>query len=350
MTPGKKLPVLLWFHGGGFKSGSNFFVVGLVAGRYDPAYLMDEEIVVVSPNYRIGPLGFLTTKDNVIPTNLGLRDQRLAINWVKDNIDKFGGDPSDIVIAGESAGAVSVGYHLIATYKELPITGAILISGSALCPWASHTKSRKNAFELARKLDHTFKSNRSEDLLKLLQSATPEQILARTGFRQSQGAQSFNGALTLAWVPTLGKGDDFSLPQTDAVDNGKFKKVPMLIGFNDEEGVNPYISGNYLQKSTAWEKDPSNMLFENIRVPRTKRKEFGQKLKSFYTNTSFVTDARSVIKICSDFALAMPTIRFAESASKHAQVYMFLTSQTFQPHPLAAGKYACPILLSRPHR
>nr|CAI5849266.1 unnamed protein product [Callosobruchus analis] len=115
---GKKQPVLLWIHGGGFLAGSNYFVWGLALGRYDPRYLVDEEIVIVTVNYRLGPLGFLTTMDDVIPANLGLKDQRLAIYWVKDNIEVFGGDPNNIVLAGESAGAVSIGYHLIATYKD----------------------------------------------------------------------------------------------------------------------------------------------------------------------------------------------------------------------------------------
>nr|CAI5849264.1 unnamed protein product [Callosobruchus analis] len=180
---GKKQPVLLWIHGGGFLAGSNYFVWGLALGRYDPRYLVDEEIVIVTVNYRLGPLGFLTTMDDVIPANLGLKDQRLAIYWVKDNIEVFGGDPNNIVLAGESAGAVSIGYHLIATYKDLPIAGAIFVSGSALCPWSYQHKARENAFKLARTLDNTFKSNRSEDLLSLLQNATAEQIMQSTGVK-----------------------------------------------------------------------------------------------------------------------------------------------------------------------
>ncbi|VEN51773.1 unnamed protein product [Callosobruchus maculatus] len=331
----KKLPVLLWIHGGGFIAGSNFFVWGLALGRYDPRYLIDEDIVIVTANYRLGPLGFLTTTDGVIPVNLGLKDQRLAIYWVKDNIELFGGDPNNIVLAGESAGAASVGYHLIATYKDLPIEGAILVSGSALCPWSYQTKARENAFELARTLDSTFKSNRSEDLLKLLQSATVQQIMQSTGYRHSQGGQTFNGALPLAWVPTIEQGDHFfSLPQTDAIDNGKFKKIPLLMGFNEEDAINPIITGNYVQKSLAWDEHPDWMLFENIKISSENKKELARKLKALYTNTSFKEDVPSVIKVVTDSVIAMPVIRFAESASKHAPVYMFMTSQTFMKHPV----------------
>nr|CAH7764314.1 unnamed protein product [Callosobruchus chinensis] len=333
-SPEKKLPVLMWIHGGGFLAGSNFFVWGLALGRYDPRYLIEEDIVIVTANYRLGPLGFLTTMDDVIPANLGLKDQRLAIYWVKDNIELFGGDPNNIVLAGESAGAVSVGYHLIATYKDLPIAGAILVSGSALCPWSYQPKARQNAFELARTLDKTFKSNRSEDLLNLLQSATVEQIMKSTGYRHSQGAQTFNGALPLAWVPTIQKRDYISQPQTDAIDNGEFKKIPMLFGFNEEDAINPIISGNYVQKARAWDKNPNNMLFENIKVSSENKVELARKLKALYTNTSFQADLPSLIKVVTDSVIAMPVIRFAESASKHTPVYMFVATQTFLEHPV----------------
>ncbi|CAH1962614.1 unnamed protein product [Acanthoscelides obtectus] len=113
--PHKKLPVLFWIHGGGFQFGSGthmFLGIGFLE-LYDPGLFIDENIVVVTINYRLGALGFLTTEDEVIPPNLGLRDQNLALKWVIDNIDLFGGDPGNIVLMGESAGSASVGYHLL---------------------------------------------------------------------------------------------------------------------------------------------------------------------------------------------------------------------------------------------
>nr|CAH7721687.1 unnamed protein product [Callosobruchus chinensis] len=70
---------------------------------------MEEDIVVVTLNYRLGALGFLTTHDGVIPANLGMRDQNLALRWVQANIDLFGGDPRNIVIAGSCMAC----YHLL---------------------------------------------------------------------------------------------------------------------------------------------------------------------------------------------------------------------------------------------
>ncbi len=75
----------------------------------------DQDVVVVTFSYRVNAFGFLSWEDPLMPGNLGLLDQHLAIKWVYDNIDQFGGDPNKITLLGHSAGAASVGYHLIAT-------------------------------------------------------------------------------------------------------------------------------------------------------------------------------------------------------------------------------------------
>jgi len=86
----------------------------------------DQDLVVVSVSYRINVFGFLCTEDIVVPGNMGLKDQALAIKWVYDNIENFGGDPSQITLFGHSAGAASVGYHLLSKnqrqyIKRLPV-------------------------------------------------------------------------------------------------------------------------------------------------------------------------------------------------------------------------------------
>ena len=84
----KKRPVLVWIHGGNFARGS--------AAEYDPDYLLDEDIVLVTIQYRLGPLGFLTTADSEAPGNYGLQDQILALQWIQQHIHKFGGDKDQV--------------------------------------------------------------------------------------------------------------------------------------------------------------------------------------------------------------------------------------------------------------
>lgn len=99
-------PVLVYIYGGSFDGGNN------TLDTYSPDYLIEQNIVVVTINYRIGIFGFASTGDSVVPGNNGLKDQQLALLWIQDNIQQFCGNPNDVTISGQSAGSVSVSYHL----------------------------------------------------------------------------------------------------------------------------------------------------------------------------------------------------------------------------------------------
>lgn len=104
-TKGSGLNVIVWFHGGGLQFGHG--------GEYSPDYFMDHEIILVTLNYRLGILGFLSTGDDTLSGNWGLKDQQLALKWVLKNIKYFGGDKHKVTIMGESAGAASVNFHVL---------------------------------------------------------------------------------------------------------------------------------------------------------------------------------------------------------------------------------------------
>ncbi len=102
VAEGDRRPVMLWIYGGSFTSGANQYPV------YQGGYVATkEDVVLVMLNYRIGALGFLAGIEG-LEGNQGLKDQQLAMRWVKDNIERFGGDPEHVTIYGESAGAMSV--------------------------------------------------------------------------------------------------------------------------------------------------------------------------------------------------------------------------------------------------
>lgn len=120
---GPRLPILFWLHGGAFTSGAGS--VGWYSGR---TFAKSRRAVVVTINYRLGPLGFLFWP-GLSEGNLGLLDQAAALRWVKANIARFGGDPDEITVAGQSAGARSTG-HLMANPETAPLfRRAILQSG-----------------------------------------------------------------------------------------------------------------------------------------------------------------------------------------------------------------------------
>ena len=125
-TPKARRPVMVWIHGGGFFNGSSdIYNARRLAGLGD--------IVVVTINYRLGALGFLAHPALAAPDgsvgNYGLADQQAALRWVRDNIGVFGGDPTKVTIAGESAGAMSVCDHLVAPESYGLFRAAILQSG-----------------------------------------------------------------------------------------------------------------------------------------------------------------------------------------------------------------------------
>jgi para-nitrobenzyl esterase len=120
-------PVLVWIHGGGFTSGG---------GRdYDPTTLMAEGVVVVTVNYRLGALGFLShpalaSSPGGSSGNYGLMDQQAALRWVRFNIEQFGGYADNVTIAGESAGGTAVLAHMVSRRSRGLFRRAIVESGS----------------------------------------------------------------------------------------------------------------------------------------------------------------------------------------------------------------------------
>lgn len=131
---GAGLPVLVWLHGGAFTIG------GSSLPTYDARLLAGEQrVVVVSPNYRLGALGWLSGLPGVTP-NCGLLDQLLALAWVREHIASFGGDPDNVTILGESAGAGSV-LHLLAS----PRSAGLVHKAIAQSPGAAQTLSAESA-------------------------------------------------------------------------------------------------------------------------------------------------------------------------------------------------------------
>ena len=121
-TGAAALPVMVWIHGGAFVNGS--------AGMYDAHRLATKGgIVVVTINYRLGSLGFLSHPALGPAGNYGLTDQQAALRWVRDNIAAFGGDPAKVTIAGESAGGMSVCDHLVSPDSAGLFRSAIIQSG-----------------------------------------------------------------------------------------------------------------------------------------------------------------------------------------------------------------------------
>lgn len=163
--------VMVFIHGGAFHMGS------MSTRMLGPEILMDKDIVLVTLQYRLGPFGFLSTGDKVIPGNLGLKDQVKALEWIQENIKFFGGDPGKVTIFGNSAGASSVHLHMQSPKSEKLFVRAISQSGTALSSYAMTTKgkARQDMENLAAGLNCS--TIDSLDTLTCLQSKRAENIL-----------------------------------------------------------------------------------------------------------------------------------------------------------------------------
>ncbi|KAL4810370.1 Alpha/Beta hydrolase protein [Aspergillus unguis] len=224
----ENLPVAFWIHGGGFTNG------GGGDQRYNLSFIVEQSVKInkpiigVSINYRLSLWGFLHSNEVVGEgvTNLGLRDQRLALHWVQENIAAFGGDPDKVAIFGESAGAASVGFHLTAYggRNDNLFRAAILQSGNPIFYGSENgTQASQPSFEaIVSKVG----CSSSWDRLQCLREVPFSKLNA-----------TMDGSLgSLSFTPTI-DGDLIRDYGSRQLQHGQFVKVPIIAGANSDEGA-----------------------------------------------------------------------------------------------------------------
>jgi para-nitrobenzyl esterase len=230
-TPAKRntkdLPVLVYFYGGGFAAGDGS------EPRYNGEAMSKKGIVVVTVNYRLGLFGFLAHPELTAETaykgsgNYGLMDQAASLQWVKDNISAFGGDPSKITIAGESAGSISVSYQMASPISKGLIAGAIGESGAGIHPTLAPTPLAE-----AEKIGLEFVSNAGFKSIQELRT-----LPSRDLYELFLESKRFGFPVTL---------DNHFLPKTlpEIFQAREQAMVPLLAGWNSaESGGNGFMQG-----------------------------------------------------------------------------------------------------------
>lgn len=223
-----KLPVAVWIHGGGFVQGSG------VDLRYNLSFIVQESAALGQPilgitlNYRLSAWGFLQGREvqEAGDTNVGLRDQRLALHWIRENVAAFGGDPDKVTIWGQSAGAGSVG-HQITAYNgrdDKLFRSAIMQSGA---PIALSDGNRQEYFDSAyRNLTEKAGCANATSSLECLRGLPFDALNVVIN----------TTALSGVWSPQI-DGDFVARHSSEQLAEGKFVHVPIIIGANSDEGT-----------------------------------------------------------------------------------------------------------------
>ncbi|KAJ7921736.1 sterol esterase [Mycena leptocephala] len=230
-SPHSKFPVLVWIYGGGFEIGNSPDTeVRTVVER---SIAIGEPIIIVTPNYRISAYGFLGGKevgDNGI-SNLGLRDQIFALEWVQEHIAAFGGDPSRVVIGGPSAGAISAAMLLLYNKRFEPTAlfrGAFMLSGSPIT-----TGSIADGQPHYDGLVAANNCTGSRDTLECLRRVPFDAFKATVD--NTPNVFSFS-SIQNVWRPRV-DGEIIVQDPLISVSNGLYAKIPIMTGDTDDEGT-----------------------------------------------------------------------------------------------------------------
>jgi para-nitrobenzyl esterase len=220
---------MVWIHGGGFRLGS-----GHQGGVHSGEHIVPAgDVVLVTLNYRLGALGYLahaalTAESAARPTsgNYGHEDQRFALEWVRDNIAAFGGDPNNVTIFGESAGGLSVCSHMVSPESAGLFDAAIIQSG----PCSTFSTTLSDAEAQGDRFASAVGCDTAADVAACLRGVAVDDAL---------NALPPDPSFVLddnSWGPNI-DGIVMLEPPADSLTSGAFNKVPLIIGSNANEGT-----------------------------------------------------------------------------------------------------------------
>lgn len=321
--PAGQLPVMVWLHGGAFANGS-----GSVPG-YDGGRFARDGIVCVTLNYRLGADGFLHLGAGDA-ANLGLLDQIAALQWVRDNIRAFGGDPDQVTLFGESAGAMSIGALLAMRTAAGLFRRAVLQSGAA-----HHTLTPSTARLIGRRLADMLGVAATREAL----AAVPlnRLVLAQQQLRADISAHPDPArwgevARNLMPFEPVVDGVTLTRPAIDAITDGAAGETDLLIGSNSDEFrlflVPNDVSGQVTEPLLQQAADGYGLDAQNaIRTYREHRPD--------------ATPGELLAAIATDWFYRIPAIRLAEAQVAHRPDGVFLYEFAWQPPTFDGRLGAC---------
>ncbi|XP_055958983.1 cholinesterase 1 isoform X2 [Patella vulgata] len=327
LSTNKPMATMVWIFGGGFWAGTPTLDV------YDAKYLAAfNDVIVVSINYRTGPLGFLYLGTQDIPGNMGLLDQQLALRWVFQNVENFGGDKSMITLFGESAGAASIGLHLFSPGSKDYFSRIILQSGSPLADWVlmpnNEAEERARMFSSSVGCDVTDKVAAFNCLL-----TKDASVLTEGQWNVVEG-----GLLDVPFPPVVDREFLMDEPRK-LLATGDYKQTDVLMGVVKDEGSYWLLYG--LQQYFGLENNTTLTRSDFMTCLNTLLFGMGEKVKegvaSFYVDgvPPVLRDSyRDILDdISGDNVFKCPVIEFGNIISNRSNVYLFTFNERVDSLP-----------------
>jgi len=332
----KDSAVLVWIYGGGFYSGTSTLDV------YDPRVLASEEnIIVVSIQYRVASLGFLFFDTEDVPGNAAMFDQLMALQWIKDNIAQFGGNPNNITIFGESAGAASVSLHLLSPLSRNLFSQAVMQSASALVPWGIITKEESilRGLRLAEvlKCPHDRKDIRAT--IECLRSKDANDLVNREWDGIVFGCAEF------PFVPIIDGAFLDETPQK-SMDTKNFKKTNIMMGANKDEGVffiMYYLTELFKNEETVFvnrEEFIRSVAELNLYVKNVGREAIVYEYTDWLMPSDPLKNRDNLDRMVGDFDFTCPVVDFAHryaETGNNVYFYYFNERASNNPWPTWTG-------------
>jgi para-nitrobenzyl esterase len=308
-----RLPVMVFFHGGGFTVSSGASQDGEALARHG--------VVVVTLNYRLGALGFFAhpalsrESEHGVSGNYGLLDQIAALHWVRDNIAAFGGNPNNVTIFGQSAGSSSVAFMMVSPLARGLFHRAITES-LGVSYLSANRRLRATSYGLESAESHG--ASLASDIAEL-RALTPEQVLAR-----------------LPAVTTIAIGvhrypviDGYVVPDDPSLLMGTRAQadVPLIIGHNTAEGL--FFARDAVTTVSAYRD------FVRASVPA----EFVDDVLAKYPATTGAEASSAQLRMFADFRIVTPTTLTARAVSKAGPVYMYQFSRVSPFSPVRGAMH-----------
>ena len=316
-----KLPVMVWIYGGGFASGSG------ATELYNGEPFTQHDVVVVTLNYRLGALGWLAITDatdsdgHTLEGNYGLSDQIQALTWVRNNIAAFGGNPDNVTIFGESAGAYSVCALMASPHAAGLYHRAIMESGACLMAGAE-----KHAAYSRQWISDVGCPATAPESLECLRALDPQWLREHASWPLFEIDAPVVGG---AWLPQ----------QPYEALQGSGRSVPLLVGFNhDEVKLLGLANQNLMNKGS----EPWTTTWANIES--AVGTQAAEKLKAAYPRSEYPTPKDLLLQGATDVLFSCAAREAARTGSEPAYQYRFrITPDSFFLEPLAGTFHASEI-------